>query len=112
MTTSMKFSQYYVVLAREAASIWRENEVDVVTLLGTLRSDDGGSNGNVKKAIGLLTKTTTLHVHHAFLYVSLQSLHDYDVKMANFTFYRGSTQATTKFLLSFRAWIWFLGIPL
>ena len=97
MTTSMKFSQYYVVLALEAASIWRENEVDVVTLLGTLRSD-GKGNGNVKKAIGLLTKTTTLHVHHAFLYISLQSLHDYDVKMANFTFYRGSTQATTKFL--------------
>ena len=56
---------------------------------------------NVKKAIGLITKTTILHVHHAFLYISLPTLHDYDVKMPNFTFYRGSTQAKTKFLLSF-----------
>ena len=31
------------------------------------------------------SKTTTLHVHHAFLYISLPSLHDYDVKMPNFT---------------------------
>ena len=33
------------------------------------------------------------------LYISLPSLHDYDVKMPNLTFYRGSTQATTKFPL-------------
>ena len=56
---------------------------------------------NVKKAIGLITKTTILHVHRAFLYISLPTLHDYDVKMPNFTFYRGGTQVTTKFLLSF-----------
>ena len=46
---------------------------------------NGNGNGNVKKAIGLMSfmcKTTTLHVHvhHAFLYISLPSLHDYDVK--------------------------------
>ena len=52
-------------------------------LLGTLRSDDG--NGNTTKAIGLISKTTILHVHHTFLYISLLSLHDYDVKMPNFT---------------------------
>ena len=34
-----------------------------------------------------------LHVHHAFLYISLPSLHDYDVKMPNFTLYRGSKQS-------------------
>ena len=34
---------------------------------------------NVKKTIGLMSKTTTLHVHHAFLYISLLSLHDNDV---------------------------------
>ena len=54
-------------------------------LLGTLRSDDGDGNGNTTKAIGLISKTTILHVHHAFLYISLPSLHDYDVKMPNFT---------------------------
>ena len=35
-------------------------------LLGTLRSDDGDGNGNATKAIGLISKTTILHVHHAF----------------------------------------------
>ena len=69
--------------------------------LGTLRSDDGDGKGNAAKTIGLISKTTILHVHHAFLYISLPSLHDYDVKMPNFTMYRGNTQATTKFPLSF-----------
>ena len=40
-------------------------------VLGTLRSDDGDGNGNATKAIGLISKTTILHVHHAFLYISL-----------------------------------------
>jgi len=66
----------------------------------TLRSQDGDGNGNATKAIGLISKTTVLHLHHAFLYISLPSLHDYDVKMPDFT-YRVSTQATTKFPLSF-----------
>ena len=84
----------------------------VAKKLGTLRSDDGDGNRNSSKAIGLITKTTILHVHHAFLYISLPSLHDYDVKMPNFTLYRGSTQATTKFPLSLCTWLWFLGIQL
>ena len=33
-----------------------------------------------------MSKTTTLHVHHAFLYISLLSLHNYDVKWPNFKF--------------------------
>ena len=61
--------------------------------LGTLRSDDGDGNGNATKATGLISKTTILHVHHAFLYILLPSLHNYDVKMPNFTMYRGNTQA-------------------
>ena len=28
-------------------------------------------------------KTTTLHVHHAFLYISWSSVYDYDVKIPN-----------------------------
>ena len=55
---------------------------------------------DVKKAIGLIIKTTALHVHHAFWYISLPSLQDYDVKMPNFTSYRGSTQAKTKYFLA------------
>ena len=38
-------------------------------------------------AIGLVGKTTILDVHHAFLFISLLSLHDYDVKMPKFTFF-------------------------
>ena len=37
------------------------------------------------------------HVDHAFSYISLPSLHDYDVKVANFTFYRGRKHKTTTF---------------
>ena len=72
-----------------------------VLLIVTLRSDDGDGNEEVKKAMGLISKTTILHVHHAFLYISLPSLHDYDGKMPNFTFHRGSTQARRKFLFYF-----------
>ena len=56
-----------------------------------------------EKAIGLdwqKKTTTTLHVHHAFLYISLPSLHDYDVKVPNFTFCREREQKTTFFLFS------------
>ena len=52
-----------------------------------------------KKAIAWQGKTTTLLVHHAFLYISLPSLHDYHVKMPNFTFCEGRKQAMTKFIL-------------
>ena len=73
----------------------------VVQARGTLRSDDGDGNEYVKKEIGVMTKTTTLRLHHAFLLMSLPSLRDYDVKMPDFTFYRGSTKETAKFPLSF-----------
>ena len=77
------------------------NVVVMMMIIGTLRSDNGDRKGNATKTIALISKTTILRVHHAFLYISLPSLHDYDVKMPNFTMYRGSTQATTKFPLSF-----------
>ena len=57
-----------------------------------IRDDDGDGKQDVKKVIGLLRKAT----HHAFLYISLPSLHDYDVKMPNcIFFYGGRKQATT-----------------
>ena len=53
--------------------------------MGTLRSNDAtATRTNVKKIrekIGLISKTTTLHVYHTFLYISLPFLNDYDVKM-------------------------------
>ena len=72
----------------------------MVLILGSFSNDDGDGKEDVKKAIGLLRKTTTLHVHHAFLYISLPSLHDYDVKMPNCKFYGGRKQATTNLLFS------------
>ena len=69
--------------------------------LGSLRSNDADDNENVKKTIGFISKTTTSHVHHTFLYFSFPFLHDYDVKMPNFAFYGGRKQATTKFYFSF-----------
>ena len=81
-------------------------------LIGTLRSNDADGNENVKKTIGLISKTATLHVHHAFWYISFLFLQDYDVKMPNLAFYGGRKQATTKFYFSFWAWIWSLEIQL
>ena len=75
--------------------------VAVVTLLlGCFSNDDGDGSEDDKKAIGSLRKTTSLHVLHAFLYISLRSLHDYDVKMPNYKFYAGRNQATTNLFLS------------
>ena len=65
--------------------------------VGSFSNDDGDGNENVKKAIGLLSKTTSLHVHHAFLYIFLPLLHDYDVKMLSFNFIEDVKQATTNF---------------
>ena len=53
---------------------------------GSFSNDDGDGNEHVKKETCLLRKTTNLHVHHAFMYIFSLSLHDYDVKMSNFTF--------------------------
>ena len=45
--------------------------------------------------IKVLVLTLTYHVHHAFLYISLSSLHDYDLKQPNFTFYGGREHKIT-----------------
>ena len=47
-----------------------------------------------------IKQTTSLQVHHAFLYISLPLLQEYDGKLPNFTFYGGRKQATTKFSFS------------
>ena len=39
---------------------------DKAEAIGTLRSNDADGNANVIKTIGLISKTTTLHVHHTF----------------------------------------------
>ena len=54
-------------------------------------------------------KTTPVCMHHAFWYISLPSLDNYDRKMVNFTRYGGRKQTTS---FSFYTRIWFLGIHL
>ena len=55
-------------------------------------------NENVWKTISLIGKTTTLHAHHTFVYISLQFLLDYDVKMPKFAFYGKSNKQRRNFL--------------
>ena len=42
------------------------SDVSKDSIIGSLSNDDADGNENGKKAIGLISKTTTLHVHHAF----------------------------------------------
>ena len=72
------------------------SQVALLAIIRTLRSYDGDGDENVK-----ITKTTILHVHHAFLYVSFPSLHDYDVKMPNFTFSRRSNTSDDEIELGY-----------
>ena len=60
--------------------------------IGTTRT----ATKNGKKTIGLISKTTTLHVHHTSLYISFPFLHDYGVKMSKFAFYGGRKQAKSQ----------------
>ena len=55
-------------------------KVVILTIIGTLQDHDGDGKRNARKAIGLMSKTTTLHVHHAFLFIFLLTLQNYDVK--------------------------------
>ena len=59
------------------------------------------ATGTAKKPEVQIGKTTTLQEHHAFLHISLPSLHDYNVKLPNFTFCRGREKKTTTFFFSF-----------
>ena len=46
--------------------VWYVFSAVHIILLETLSKDDDDDNNNVKKAIGFTSKTTALHVHHAF----------------------------------------------
>ena len=66
-------------------------------------------NMNVKRATGFTSKTTRI----MFLYISLPSLHNYDMKLPNFMLYKGCNQAISTFSFSVWTWIiWFSGIQL
>ena len=50
--------------------------------MGSLSKYVGNGKGKVKKEIGLMTKTSILHLRHAFLYISSPSLYDYNEKLS------------------------------
>ena len=55
------------------------------------------SKGNVKKAIGLISKTTTLRQRHTLSNISLLSLDNYDGKLTYVLLYGECKQTMTKF---------------
>ena len=73
----------------------------MLILGGRLSNDDGGGEEKDKKAIALDWQNKTLHVHHAFLHISLPSLHDYDVKLPSFSFNEGRERQDKYFLFLF-----------
>ena len=76
----------------------------MLILGGRLSNDDGGGEEKDKKAIASIAldwQNKTLHVHHAFLYISLPSLHNYDVKLPSFSFNEGRERQDKDFLFLF-----------
>ena len=61
-------------------------------MLRSLSNDSGDSNEN-----GRRQKKRTLLVYHVFLYISLPSLQDYNVKLPIFTFCGGREHNITVF---------------
>ena len=88
----------------------------LISIIGTLRSNDADGDENVTKTIGFTTKTTILHVHHVRLYISLPVFarlrREKSKYLSNFAFNGVRKQGTTKCYFSFLNWIWSLGIQL
>ena len=63
----------------------------------TIHQRDGDKNA--KKQI--ISKTTTMLMHHTFLYSSLPFLHNYALAMPNFACYGERKQTLTKFIFLF-----------
>ena len=74
----------------------------VETSIGSLSNYDGDVNEKGKKVIGLDWQNNNFaRFITLFLYISLSSLHDYDMKMPNFTFCgERNHKTTTLFLFS------------
>ena len=66
-----------------------------ITTIGTLRCHDSNGNETVKKTIGLMSKKKLCTCIMLFCTFHLPSLHDYNVKMPNCTFYGGRKLVTS-----------------
>ena len=68
----------------------------LLNFLGSLSNDGDEGKENRKKQYGQIhSKTITLHVLDAFLYIALPSQHDHDVKLPNFSFSKGRDHKKT-----------------
>ena len=65
--------------------------------LNGLRNNDRNVNQNGKKEIGSVWENNNSAYATGFLYISLPSLHDYNVIILNFTSCRGREHKTTTF---------------
>ena len=73
--------------AREVCRFHKFQLSSFPCLLGSISNDDGDGNENGKKSTELDKQNNNFaRAFHAFLYTSLPTLHDYDVKMPNFLF--------------------------
>ena len=61
--------------------------------------DNHDDHENVNKVVGLNKQNNNSARAARFLYISLSSLHDDDVKLPNFTLYGGREHKTTIFFL-------------
>ena len=68
--------------------------------LGSLSNDDGDVNESGKNAIGSTSKKQLFRCIMPFLYISLPSLLDYDVKMPFFLSEKREHKTTTFFFFS------------
>lgn len=68
--------------------------------IGSLSNNDDNVNKDGKKAIGWDSQNN-FACASCFLYVSLPSLHDYDMKLPNFTSYGGREHTDNHFLFVF-----------
>ena len=77
--SNLGYTQHWLGMTTSAVSLDLTKAFDTVShaILGSLSNDDGAATRTANKTIDLLRKTTTLHVQHTFLYISLPSLHDY-----------------------------------
>ena len=57
-------------------------------IIGSFGNDEGDRNENVKEK-KINDSFIEQYNKFAFVYIFLPSLHDYDVKIPNFTFYEG-----------------------
>ena len=77
-----------------------EKHLTVFTVYFLIASEDWGTvreHKQRRRREREKSKTTTLPGHHAFLYISLPSLHDCDVKISNFTFFGEHEHKRTTF---------------